>query len=298
MKKILVTGGSGFIGRHCLKLLQKSGDEIHAVSVDREKPQESVIWHTTDLLIGRNVQELVSSIKPTHLLHLSWYTTPGKYWTSEKNFLWINSSLELLRAFLQNGGKRAVIAGTCAEYDWSFDTYSESTTPLRPATIYGTCKHTLQLMVDAFSKQSGLSSAWGRIFFPFGPHEHPDKLIPSVIRALLDRKPALCTSGSQIRDYIYVEDAANAFVSLLDSKIEGAINIGTGKGFSVREIVETIGNLLDSTQLIKFGAIPERNNEPRSIVADIHRLQSIGWHPKKDLTSGLKQAIDWWKKIK
>jgi len=295
MKKVLVTGGSGFIGRHCLPLLAASSYEVHAVSIVPEDPQPYVHWHVMDLLSPPDVQKLITKIQPTHLLHFSWYTVPGKYWTSSENLRWVQASLELLQAFSASGGKRVVIAGTCAEYEWTQSVYSEETSPLRPATLYGSCKHALQLMLEAFSKQTGLSSAWGRIFFLYGPYEHPGRLVSSVIRSLLKGEPALCSHGNQIRDFLHVEDVASAFTALLESDLNGPVNIGSGKPVTIRETVETIGDLVQRKDLIQLCRLPASPNEPSQLLANIQRLESTGWRPKYDLKSGLQQTIDWWR---
>jgi len=295
MKKVLITGGSGFIGRHCLPALVASGYEVHAVSLIPEDPLPQIHWHVVDLLNPGEVNDIVSSVKPTHLLHLSWYMVVGKYWTSLENVRWVQASLELLRVFAANGGKRVVMAGTCAEYDWNYELCSEQTTPLVPSTLYGACKHALQIMVDAFCRQTGLSYAWGRIFFLYGPHEHPDRLVSSVIRALLQGEPARCSHGNQLRDFLHVEDVAHAFVALLDSNIEGAVNIGQGTPAAIREIVETIGEQLGAKHLIQLGALPSPPNEPPVLIADTRRLKSIGWQAKYDLKTGLEHTIAWWK---
>jgi nucleoside-diphosphate-sugar epimerase len=150
-------------------------------------------------------------------------------------------------------------------------------------------------MVDAFCKQTGLSYAWGRIFFLYGPHEHPDRLVSSVIRSLLQGEPARCSHGNQIRDFLHVEDVAHAFVTLLDSDMEGAVNIGRGTSATIREVVEIIGDQLHGKQLIQLGALPAPPNDPPVLIADTHRLNSLGWRPKYDLESGLEQTIAWWK---
>ncbi len=295
MKKVLVTGGSGFIGRHCLPLFAANGYEVHAVSIVPEDPQPHVHWHVMDLLSPPEVQKLITTIQPTHLLHFSWYTVPGKYWTSTENLRWVQASLELLQAFAASGGKRAVMAGTCAEYEWTQSVYSEETSPLRPATLYGSCKHALQLMLEAFSKQTGVSSAWGRIFFLYGPYEHPGRLVSSVIRSLLKGEPALCSHGNQIRDFLYVEDVASAFTALLESDLNGPVNIGSGKPITIREVVETIGDLVQRKDLIQLGRLPSPPDEPSQLLANIQRLESTDWRPKYDLKSGLQQTIDWWR---
>jgi nucleoside-diphosphate-sugar epimerase len=297
MKKVLITGATGFIGRHCLPLLATRGYEIHAVSSKAlEKSQRNIHWHKANLLDLTQISELLNIVKPTHLLHFAWYMEPKKCWNSIENFNWVQSSLCLLQSFILNGGYRAVIAGTCAEYDWKYGYCSEQITPLLPNTAYGICKHSLQLMLSAYSKETGLSSSWGRIFFIYGPYEHPERLVSSVINSLLLEKVAQCSHGNQIRDYLYVEDVADASVTLLESDVQGPVNIASGYPISIKKIVSQIGERLNKKDLIHFGAIPSAHDEAPLLVADMRRLTyEVKWNPKYDLDQGLDKTIDWWR---
>ena len=161
--------------------------------------------------------------------------------------------------------------------------------------MYGTCKHALQEVLGAYSRQYRLSSAWGRVFFPYGPHEYSSRLVPSVICALLEGRPALCTSGEQVRDFIHVSDVASAFVALLSSTIEGAVNIGSGQGVAVKDVAMRIGGQLGRPDLVHLGARPVKE-EPPIIIADVRRLeQEVGWRPTIGFEGGLAWTIDWWR---
>jgi len=181
MKRVLLTGAAGFIGRHCLPLVSPSDYEVHAVSSRvPDGNQSGVQWHQVDLLDVGHATELIATVRPTHLLHFAWYADPGQYWSSLENFRWVQASLALLQAFTEIGGRRVVMAGTCAEYDWKCGYCCEQRTPLMPVSVYGICKHSMQIMLEGFTRQTGVSAAWGRIFFLYGPHEHPHRLVSSV----------------------------------------------------------------------------------------------------------------------
>jgi len=296
MTKVIVTGAGGFLGRHCLPLLQASFDEVHAVSSKEIQATDShVHWHAVDLLDPKQTRDLLADIRATHLLHLAWYTVPGKYWTATENLEWLRASLSLLRVFAERGGQRVVGVGTCAEYDWQDGFCSESTTALAPATLYGACKHALQLVTAAYARQTGLSAAWGRLFFPYGPYERPERFIPSVICSLLANEPARMSHGNQRRDFVFVEDAAAALVSLLQSNVSGPVNIASGEAVTLREIAYKIGELLDRSELIKPGTIEAMPNDPPLVSADVKRLrEEVGWRPRFDLNEGLMRTVEWW----
>jgi nucleoside-diphosphate-sugar epimerase len=292
---VLLTGASGFIGRQCLRALVTRGYDVCPVS-SRPRSSDGVEWHQADLLDFDQVSRLAASVKATHLLHMAWVATPGVYWTSLENARWLAASVHLLHRFQDNGGQRAVMAGTCAEYDCSEGVCSEGTTPLLPGTLYGSCKHAMQLTLRAFAQQARLSAAWGRIFFTFGPGEYPARLVPSVIGRLLLRRSAPCSHGTQVRDFLFVEDVANAFVALLASDVSGPVNIASGTAVTVRDLVLQIARRLDAEDLLRWGARPVSAGEPPSIVADVARLRTaVGWAPRYDLATGLDVTIDWWR---
>lgn len=297
MKKILVTGASGFIGRQAVSILSAEGYDVHAADLKTiEDGGKTVHWHKTDLMDCVQVSRLMSEVRPDALLHFAWYAIPGKYWISLENLRWVGASLELLKEFYDKGGKRVVMAGTCAEYDWKYEICSEFKTPLKPATLYGTCKKSLYEMLEAFSKETGLSSAWGRVFFLYGPHEYPDRLVPVVINSLLNGKPCALSNGMQIRDFLYVEDVASAFVALLKSDIRGPVNIGSGNPVPMREVACAIGKKLGRPDLINFSKRGLPASEPMRLEADVRRLnKEVGWKAVYNIDKGIERTISWWK---
>ncbi|MDT3699658.1 MAG: NAD(P)-dependent oxidoreductase [Thermincola sp.] len=298
MKKVLVTGATGFIGRHTLRTLIEHDFDVHAVTSGKLTPAiPGCRWHRADLLDHEQIKNLLKGVQPAYLLHLAWDVTPGEYWTSIKNFSWVQASLELLHSFQEQGGQRVVMAGTCAEYDWSHGYCRELITPIVPATTYGICKHSLQVMLEAFIRETGISSAWGRVFLIYGPQEYPVRLIPSVIRSLLRGEPARCTHGSQIRDFLYVQDVADAFAALLESDVSGPVNIASGQPVTIKFVINEISRQIGGLDLIELGAINPPEHEPEVLFGDIHRLSNeVGWVPKYSLESGLQNTINWWRR--
>lgn len=297
MKRVLLTGAAGFIGRHTIPTLQARGYEIHAISSKHRSAEEglNLIWHKMDLLDQSATEELLAEIKPTHLLHLAWYTAPGKYWSSVENYRWLMASLSLAIAFAEQGGRRMVFAGSCAEYDWDYGYCVESLTPCRPATIYGTCKNTLNELLESFAHQSGLSHAWGRIFFLFGPHEQAGRLVPDVICSLLRGQDVACTHGTQLRDFLYVKDVADAFVTLLDSELRGAVNISSGKPLALSAIINALADRVGGNGQIQLGAKAAPENDPPLLVGDSRRLHNkLAWSPAYTMNDAFDETIAWW----
>jgi nucleoside-diphosphate-sugar epimerase len=275
--------------------LVRAGHEVHAVSRGAAGAAGAE-WHQADLLDAAQSSALIAAARPTHLLHLAWDVTPGRYLASDSNLAWTAASLHLLREFARHG-RRAVVAGTCFEYDLSAGVCSERESPLRPATLYGTCKGALCSISASFAREADLSVAWGRIFFVYGPHEHPDRLVASVARALLEGSPAPVSHGRQVRDYLHAADVGEAFAALLASEVEGPVNVGSGSGVTLAELVGEIGRATGRPELIRLGALPARPDEPPEIVADVRRLRDeVGWRPARSLEAGIGETVDWWRR--
>jgi nucleoside-diphosphate-sugar epimerase len=246
---------------------------------------------------GAATAALMTRIRPTHLMHFAWYAEPGKFWHSLENFRWLEASLQLLRNFREAGGGRAVLAGSCAEYDWDYGYCRESITPCRPVTPYGACKNALREVLQSYSETTGLSTAWGRVFSLYGPYEHPARLVATTLTSLLRGEPARCSHGNQLREFMHVEDVASAFVALLNSQVNGAVNISTGCPVALREIILAAADFVGaSSSLAHFGAIQPQENDPPLLVGDSRRLSGeVGWRPRYDLYTGLEQTANWWK---
>jgi nucleoside-diphosphate-sugar epimerase len=170
------------------------------------------------------------------------------------------------------------------------------TTPRRPANYYGICKSSLFEVLSGYAEHTDLSLAWARIFFLYGPHEPEGRLIPLVIQHVLRGEPALCSHGSQIRDYLYIEDAAEALVTILDSELQGPINVASGEPITIRDLVTRAAGRLGRPDLIRLGAMAPRPTDVPLLLADTSRLRAeVGWQPRVTLEQGLDRTIEFWR---
>jgi nucleoside-diphosphate-sugar epimerase len=293
VKRVLVTGGTGFIGRHVAAGLQERGFEVHLLVRDAESARSIATdaqLHSCDLFDDRAVEEAVHCAAPTHLLHLAWTTAHGKFWTSSENLDWVRASLSLVRHFAASGGRRIVCAGTCAEYDWSRSPCHERDTPLRPATLYGTAKNALRAIIESFAAVEKLSFAWGRLFFLYGPHENPARLVPGLMAALADGRPALCQCGAHVRDFLHAADAADAFAALVDCEVQGPVNVASGRPLSLGTLTREIARIAGRSELAEIGRRGATPENPAVLTADVTRLsEEVGWRPRISLERGLEQ---------
>jgi nucleoside-diphosphate-sugar epimerase len=302
-KRILITGASGFIGRQSVIPLLEIGYEVHLATRRPSSPdvletgtQERCRVHEVDLLDARSTARCVHDIRPSHVLHFAWHSELETRWSSPANLAWAAATLNLATAFAAAGGRRMVVCGSCAEYDWGFETLTEDRTPLAPATLYGAAKAGTHELLRLAAPHLNLSLAWGHVFFCYGPGEPTGRLISDVVTGLLAGRPVACTAGHQIRDYMHSEDIGRAFASLVESDFSGAVNIASGVGIRLRDLIGTTAELIGRPDLIQFGARPQKPGEPACLVADVRRLrQEIGYCPTYDLETGLAQTIEWYR---
>lgn len=297
MRRILLTGASGFIGQHCLRLLLADADnEVHAVN--RQGPgldiDGRVRWHAVDLRDASKAAQLVADLRPSHILHGAWIATPGAYGRSPENMDWLVSSLAMARAFGEGGGERFVGVGTSAEYLPNDAPCVEDVTPVQPTTVYGKCKAASWLGLQAASQHHGFSAAWGRVFLPYGPGDAPQRLIPSLLATLRRGQPIETTHGRQLRDFIFAPDVADLLVRLLFTDEPGAFNVGTGQATQVRWVIETLAEQVHAApDLLRFGAREFPSSEPIWLVADMEKVRrKLSWEPSTSIAAGLSWVLN------
>ena len=279
-ESVLVTGATGFIGAAAAQALLRRGCEVHGVSASGRPGPEGVRMHRCDLLAETEAAALLRRLRPARLVHAAWDVTHGAYWSAPANLDWLASGVRLLQEFLAAGGRRAVGVGTCAEYGWTQASYAEATAPRDPATVYGRCKLALGEAFEA-ARIMGASTAWARLFFPYGPGDGASRFLPSLVRTLRAGLPFDTTAGLQRRDFVHVDDVGEALAALALCEVGGAVNIGTGEAPSLREVaLEAAGALGADPALLRFGALPAREGDPAMLVADVTRLRGeVGYAP-------------------
>ncbi len=292
MKRVLVTGASGFIGREVIGRLVAGGCEVAGLGRAPTSDQP-IAWLQADLLDHAATARSVAAWRPEVLIHLGWYTEPGRYLADPLNTDLLHASIALVKAALAAGCQRFVGAGTCAEYDSAQAPFSEPG-PTAPTTLYAACKLALHLVGTQLAAQSGATWTWGRIFLLYGPREDARRLVPGAISALLGGRRFPCTIGGQQRDFLHVSDVAAAFVRLAQDGEPGVYDIASGQPVSIAEVLRRIGDLTGRGDLLGFGERAGNAWDPPAVWAHARRLRALGWAPATDLDAGLAQTIGWW----
>lgn len=280
--KIIVTGASGWIGSFVARDLVRRGHDVHAIvrpSADIRRLgrlSNGIAYHfgAVDAL----------PFKPDVLICLAWIARPSEYLVSPEN----DECLAMTKRLLAGYDGRVVVAGTCFEYDTALGRLSEDS-PVKPLTPYSFAKNELRKFVETLP-----NAAYMRFFYQYGPREHPDRLVPKVIRRLMQGDPINLTHGEQLRDYLHVEDVASAVNTIALSKIQGVVNVGSGSAIKQKDLLGGIGKLMGKSELLRFGATPYYEGEPMKIEADNTKLLSLGWKSTRTIEEGLNDAVSWW----
>lgn len=276
--RVLLTGASGFIGRHVLSQLVAEG--IETVVVGRRRPRGyEGDFIETDLFQTNVWAESIQAAGASHLIHLAWYAEHGQYWASNLNLRWVEVSVRLVEAFCAAGGRKVVAAGTCAEYDWDFGFCREDSTPLNPLTLYGTSKDATRRLLAAVCTSYQTQFAWARIFLPYGDGEDRRRLIPSLVEVFQGKRPPFGVNATSYRDFLHVKDVANGLTRLLLSDSEGSYNIASGRPTQIAEVVRLIAQVFQCDPHVVLDLSTERAGEPEMIVGDNRRLKALGWKP-------------------
>lgn len=296
-KRVLVTGGTGFIGGNIVRELAGKGYEVHLAAIPPlPNARENIIPHEINLMDSSSVEGFMKENEFECLVHMAWYVGP-KCHTSNLNLEWAIATLNLIKSFVSYGGKVFLGAGTVSEYEYKYGYLLEDETPTDPKTMYGNSKNAVYNIAKVFCSQNSVAFKWPRIFNLYGPNEKPQRLVPSVINSCLKGEDVKVSDCLKYQDYLHVEDTARAIVSVLESNLEGAVNICSGNPVQLRRIVSLIAELTDFKGKILWGAIPAAF-EDNLVVGNNEKLKSIGWTPKYSLEEGLLATINWWKCVK
>jgi nucleoside-diphosphate-sugar epimerase len=297
----LVTGANGFVGSHVVRQLLAS--DLNVVALIRpgsslvrlEGLEQRLEVMRTDLADADTIRTKLNALRPDACIHLAWYAEPGKYLDARENLDSLRHSLGLVEALGGAGCQHMVGVGTCFEYDMGPKLLTEESAT-KPRTLYAAAKLAFSIVAAQRLAQLGIGMAWVRPFYMYGPYEDERRLVPAAIRALAAGREFASTSGEQVRDYLHVEDMAAGICALSRKNLEGTFNVCSGQPVTVASLLQTLGDVFGRPDLIRLGAVPNREGDPMFVGGDNQHLRTEAqWSPRYQLRDGLAATVEWWK---
>lgn len=279
MKHVLVTGATGFIGRHVVTALLTKGYRVDAVARDPDKVQ-TMPWRDEVRFFSCDIHEaeinLIAELgTPDLLIHLAWPGLPHYQNVShfEKT---LPADFRFIQHMVTSGVKQVLVSGTCFEYGMQNGMLTEET-PTHPVTPYGLAKDTLRKKIQALHQIHPFSFQWIRLFYLFGPGQNPNSLL-SQLDSAIDRGGSMfnMSGGEQLRDYLPVEEVARRIaVMATHPDCEGIFNCCSGRPISVRQFVEDHIALRKASIRLNLGYYPYPVHEPMEFWGDGGKMQKI-----------------------
>lgn len=263
---VLLTGATGFVGRHVLSALKGAGYRVRVIKrTDGSLLSADETIHTSDLFSETPAFWKTALKDIDAVIHCAWYAEPGKYLQSPLNLSCLQGTLTLGEAVKASKVQTFIGIGTCFEYDLSTGILP-TTTKLNPLTPYAGMKAAAFLALSQIFAASQKRFAWCRLFYLYGEGEDSRRLAPHIHEKLSLGEPAELTSGRQIRDFMDVAQAGQKIVDILATDCSGPLNICSGVPITVRQLAEQIADVYERRDLLHFGVRADNIVDPPCVV--------------------------------
>lgn len=286
--KVLVTGATGFIGRHLCQRLQQCQAEVYGVSRSPQSAHSVIRWRQGEVANFDEMQRIVAEIQPDVLFHLAAESSAARSLDAVRSTLQGNlvSTVHLLSLMTEVGG-RVVLAGSLEEPDQG--EHSIASSP------YAASKWASTIYAQMFQQLYHLSIVRTRLFMVYGPGQmNFKKLIPYVTLALLNGEAPQLSSGQRLIDWIYIDDVVDGLIAAAQSLDDGVFEFGSGTLISITEIVQRLNQMINPNIQPLFGALSDRPMEQVRVANLEAATTQLNWKPKVSLEEGLARTVDWY----
>ena len=287
--KILIIG-NGFLATSIVDKLESEGHEILIFS----RTQSTRL--KTQQILGNifDFEEFVKVLawNPQVVINTAWITTPGVYRDDQSNFQYAEFVTNLTEAVVNSDVAHLVVLGTCAEYGLQFGPSTAGVTKLSPTTLYAQQKVIALNSAKELIQESDMRFTWARIFYPYGPNQDPNRLIPRLIHSLRNGEPIALADISSIYDWITTRDIASAISWILRNKLPVEIDIGTSFGFTNLELLTTLEKLVGAVNLLHGQLQHDYGLNEVFVTSKNSPLLESGWSAKDSLSSGLEWVLE------
>jgi UDP-glucose 4-epimerase len=303
MKRIIVTGATGFVGANLTRRLVRDGHEVHLLIRQGcntwriEEIYPKVHIHKTDLNDKENLTSVVGEIKPEWIFHIAVY---GAYsWQTDLQQMIrtnIVGTVNLVEACLKTGFESFVNTGTSSEYGYKDHTPKE-TEYLEPNSYYAVTKASATMFCRYIGQSRKIHIPTLRLYSVYGPFEEPGRLIPTLaVEGLAGKLPPLVTPEIG-HDFIFIEDVINAYLLAASNRgkeLGTVYNVGTGIQTSIGDIVACVREIMNINANPEWGSMPNREWDTKIWIADNKKIKTeLGWRPEYTFNQGFCQMIKW-----
>ena len=301
-RRVLVTGGAGFVGAWLVRRLVEKGFEVHLVLRDLDPRWRLVGWydrlrvHCGDLLDVASLHRVIAKAQPHLVYHLAADGGSIRHQKVERILTTnIMGTWNLLKACQESPCELLVHAGSSSEYGFQ-DKAMRETDLIAPNSYYAVSKAAATHLCQYVATQVRFPMVTLRLFSVYGPYEEPSRLFPTIIRRALLHQPLLMASPDAAHDFIYVDDAAAAFLRIVALRRLRAevINIGTGIQSTLAQVVKVVLEVTGSKSPVHWNAVPRRAWDSKAWVGSISKARRLlKWRPAHSLREGVQKTAEW-----
>ena len=299
--KVLITGGSGFVGSHLVRELDRRGDEVLVITRDSRNAWRlsglDIAMAEGNLIDGGFVREVVSSFSPDAIVHCAWAGLGGKHRNSDEQTANLPIMRNILEAVAENPKIKLIGIGTQVEYGVHNTRLTEET-PSNTRDLYGTCKRAGGLLGYNYAEEYGFDYAWLRLFTAFGPMDSPAYILPYAIISLLKGEPPKLSKCEQMWDYLYAEDVARLIIKVITNEkpFQGIYNLSSGKALRLKDVILAARLAVGGSTEPDFGAVKTIKGGLYFLEGDNTRFKdTFGWIETTSLQQAIRETVEWFR---